>query len=174
MTIKETLQRYFTAPQGRIVAWVIIVFISLLILKNIGNIIYSFKRPVVTPTSTETNQEQEAPKVEDIAKWHLLGEVPKPAVETENLPKSMLNVSLVGIFSATPISDAMIAIKLPDEKEEIYKEGDKLPDDVVIYKILPDRVIIKRGDRYEVLLLPEEKIKFEPPLAPVDFEHLHD
>lgn len=174
MTLKTTLQTIFTAPQGRIAAWIIIVLMVLLILKNMGGIVAAFKSPAAVAPPTETFHEKPAPRGEDIAKWHLLGEVPRPGLDAASLPKSLINVTLVGIFSASPAVDAMVAVKLADGREKIYVAGEVLTDGVIIYKILPDRVIVKRGDRYEVLMLPEDKIRFEPSIAPLDFEQFHD
>ena len=174
MNLMELLQSYLFTPKGKILAWIIISLMLLLVLKNFVQWIFYLRHPVVTPIHVETPVVSESPIVEDIAKYHLLGASAPAELDATQLPRSILNVSLVGIFSASPMKEAMVAIKLPDGKEKIYLAGEGLPDGVIIYKILPDKVIVKRDEHFEVLLLPEEKLTFEPAEPSSDFERYQE
>ncbi len=70
-------------------------------------------------------------------------------------PKSRLNAQLTGIM-ASSIASRSIAIIARDGKQQSYVIGDVIQGtDAQIINILPDRVIIKRQQQQEALLLDE-------------------
>jgi len=175
MTLQTHVMTFLTGRWGRILGLFLLALFLLLILVNLANILIETIRGVTveTPPSEPFKPVTPSP-IDNIAQWHLLGEAPKPEIDASKLPASLINATLIGVFSATPESDAMAAIKLSDDKEKVFKVGETLAEDVKIYKILPDRVILKRGEHLEVLVLPDEKLEFEPAPQPLDFKAYQD
>jgi general secretion pathway protein C len=80
-----------------------------------------------------------------------------PLTEASDLPPTTLDLILVGvIFSTSPgKSVAIVGPKGETTENEIYGIDDKLPGAAVLSEIHPDRVILRRGGRYETLAIDE-------------------
>lgn len=92
--------------------------------------------------------------------WHLMGEaVSKPAtVKTAvpaEAPDTRLRLTLRGALSSDNPSGGHAIIADDKGKDERYSIGDTLPGNAELSEIYPDRVILKRGGRYETLRLPD-------------------
>jgi general secretion pathway protein C len=97
----------------------------------------------------------------DLVDLHLFGLAGRVKVEAltdaSDLPATTLDLALIGvIFSTSPgKSVAIIGAKGKTTANEIYSVGDKLPGAAVLSEIHPDRVILRRGGRYETLAIEE-------------------
>jgi len=95
-----------------------------------------------------------------IPQWHLFGEVmrevstPKPV----DLPETNLKLTLRGLIASTNPAEARAIVADPSGKENSYRIGDKLPGNAELTEIHADRIVIKRGGRYETLKLPKESL----------------
>ena len=98
-----------------------------------------------------------------IARWSLFGKEGQKAVakqvvkEDVNAPKTRLNLELQGVFVA-PVeenSTAMIAESRRDSK--LYHIGDKVPGNVSLAAVHPDRVLLNRSGKLEALYFTENK-----------------
>lgn len=103
-----------------------------------------------------------------IPQWHLFGEVarevgaPKPA----DLPETNLKLTLRGLIASTKPDEARAIVADPSGKEDFYRIGDKLPGNAELVEIHPDRIVIRRGGRYETLKLPKESLSMGSALVP--------
>lgn len=83
----------------------------------------------------------------------------------ETAPDTSLNLTLLGILyfahpdSSAGLSSARALIKGPNLKERGFRVQDKLPGNVKIVAIYPNRVILKRKGKFETLRLPKKNIK---------------
>lgn len=98
----------------------------------------------------------------DLAGMHLMGEAParetaRPAVI--EAPETRLNLQLRGVLHNTANSLARAIIASGGQSEEFYKTGAQLPGGAVLDDIYPEKVILRRGARYETLSLPQETLE---------------
>jgi len=92
--------------------------------------------------------------------WHLMGvasnkpNTVKTAVPAE-APDTRLRLTLRGALASDEPSGGHAIIADEKGKDERYSIGDTLPGNAELSEIFPDRVILKRGGRFETLRLPE-------------------
>lgn len=100
--------------------------------------------------------------IREMAKWHMLGvasrdvtvvKTPVPA----QAPETRLKLVLRGAFASDDRQLARAIIADPRGKEEHYSVGDTLPGNAELSEVHPDKVILKRGGRFETLRLPDER-----------------
>lgn len=102
-----------------------------------------------------------------IADWHLLGKadekasspLPKAPVDA---PETRLALTLRGVLASDSPTLARAIIASARGEEKMYKVGDRLPGNAELVRILPDRVILRRGGRHETLHLPRETAPARP------------
>jgi general secretion pathway protein C len=125
--------------------------------------------PQSTHESTDTAQNLAPPSTntaipEDlstaIVEQHLFGraqsQLQASQKAVQDAPETRLNLSLTGVLAYNTPQAAMAIISEGAREEEIYGVGDTLPGNAVLQEVYPDRVILKRGARFETLRLPEE------------------
>lgn len=93
--------------------------------------------------------------------WHLLGLVqentaPVKTAIPADAPDTHLKLTLRGALASDDPVNARAIIADPKGKDEQYSIGDALPGNAELSEIYPDRVILKRGGRYETLRLPQD------------------
>lgn len=105
--------------------------------------------------------------------WHPFGQsniaklIPKNLIP-ETAPDTSLNLKLLGILyfnssnNSTGSSDSARALIVgPNMEEKGFRVQDILPGNVQIVAIYPDRVILKRNDKFETLRLPGQLKKLK-------------
>lgn len=92
---------------------------------------------------------------EQIAELHLFGQVPINSVAPPIVPKpkTYFKFVLVGAMTMSDVKESSALIQVNNQTERFYV-GDTLPDDATLYSVLPDSVVLKRGESYETLLFP--------------------
>lgn len=97
-----------------------------------------------------------------LASRHFLGEKAKDTAVAQaapvDAPETKLNVTLRGILYNDDPDFARAIIAEPGKPDEHYKIGDQVAGSASIERILPDKVILNRGGRFETLTLPEESL----------------
>jgi len=97
-----------------------------------------------------------------VAALHLFGrsDEPPPAEEKAPIvaPETRLNLTLRGLVALDSQQAALAIIAEGGKDENAYKVGDTVPGGAVLHEIHADRVILKRGGRFETLTLPREKM----------------
>ncbi|MFO7592799.1 MAG: type II secretion system protein GspC [Pseudomonadota bacterium] len=126
---------------------------------------------VSTPSSSytavfptfEVEKRADSPSLSELAAMHLLGEV-NADIEPVNsepveAPETRLNLELKGLFAVNRPEAAMAIIAADGRDERSYHVGDNVAGAATVHQILPDRVILKRGERFEALMLPKDLLK---------------
>lgn len=108
----------------------------------------------------QTDRRSNAPSLSELAALHLLGEV-NAEIEPENIepveaPETRLNLELKGLFAVNRPEAAMAIIATEGRDEKSYHVGDNVAGAATVHQILSDRVILKRGGRFEALMLPKD------------------
>lgn len=102
------------------------------------------------------------PSLQKLAGMHLLGEAGRAAEveqsEPIDAPETRLNLELKGLFAVDRPEVAMAIIAASGKDEMSYRVGQNVAGAATVHQILPDRVILKRGDRFETLTLPKDRI----------------
>ncbi len=106
----------------------------------------------------QANGAQPMQLVSRITDAHLFGVYQSTASEPArtDAPETRLNLTLKGVLSATPATNASAIIATgKNGPEDIYSVGDKVSS-ATVKEIHADRVILERNGRYETLRLPIE------------------
>lgn len=107
----------------------------------------------------ETSQEQSANQINlaDIVNRNFFGFAKaEPEIAIENLPETKLELTLRGAFAAQQEHNAGAIIADDKSVAQYYSIGDKLPGDVTLQAVYPDRVVLARSGLLETLYFPEE------------------
>lgn len=116
--------------------------------------------PVTGQLSKLTSVSDTAGLAQQIPQWHLFGVQVQEAVAPKSidLPETNLKLTLRGLIASTEPDEARAIVADPSGKENFYKIGDKLPGNAELSEIHADRIVIKRGGRFETLKLPKESL----------------
>lgn len=100
--------------------------------------------------------------LELLAERHLLGRAGVAPVaersEVLEAPETRLNLELKGVFAVDRPDAAMAIIASSGRDEQSYRVGQNVAGAATVHQILADRVILKRGERFEALMLPKDQI----------------
>lgn len=80
----------------------------------------------------------------------------KPAVATENLPKTNLRLVLRGVSASSDVERVSALIEGPDKETQKYAINDKLPGNAKLKSVHEKRIVIERNGRLENLYFPED------------------
>jgi type II secretory pathway component PulC len=105
--------------------------------------------PVLSPVSTAHTK-----NLKNIADWQLFGMPPLIIKTVEAIPLSHLNLRLNGIIYSTIPHQSQAFITDSNGKTGLYHVNDIVSSGVILYDILPSRVILKNDREYEQLTLP--------------------
>lgn len=118
-------------------------------------------RLLVTTTSPQGSSAEKASGLDGVAAMHLLGEASvideAPVAEVIDAPETRLSLTLKGIVAVSAAAEGRALIAEGSAKEKVYKVGDALSGGAVLHEVLSDKVILKRGGRFETLTLPRER-----------------
>ncbi|NNM58793.1 MAG: hypothetical protein HKM04_03160 [Legionellales bacterium] len=99
-----------------------------------------------------------------ISKWHLFGQAPPSTINDQAIPLSSLNLTLTGIFYQKKPQLSRAMITNANGVPQIYKTNEHVVNDVTLYEIRPNSVILERNGQLEKLTLPGRQLQFaEPP-----------
>jgi len=119
-------------------------------------------QPVAEAWSEGRETESESVSLDKVASLHLFGEAERGEEGAQTVPvdapDTRLRLTLKGVV-ATSVSGLGIAL-IADEKgeEKHYTEGSELPGNAVLEQVLADRVVLRRGGRYEQLRLTRDAL----------------
>lgn len=120
-----------------------------------------FTSPLALPSSASASNSRTM-SLEQVAALHLFGDataVPVERVEAPvTAPETALNLTLKGLIAVDQQDQALAIIAQGRGEEQAYRVGDSVPGGAELHEILADRVILKRGGRFETLTLPKERM----------------
>ena len=115
--------------------------------------------PVLTTARqpARTPQQQSPNHASQIASLHLFGtqEVKSQPQQPIEAPETRLNLKLHGVFAVEDESKGLALIAGSSGPEKMYAVGAKIPGNITLTSVHPDRVILQRNGQYEPLRLPE-------------------
>ncbi len=154
-------------PLRRIAGWVNVALV-LLLAYTLSDLTWmtvtgtAGKRPapLVENQLSDFNRSAGGQGLDKVAELHLLGADNEKKITAAPIsaPETRLNLTLKGVFSADSQENAIVIIANKGHDEKSYRVGDVVGGAAQIYKIYPDRVILKRGDSFETLALPRDEL----------------
>ncbi len=85
---------------------------------------------------------------------HLFGRAPQQAQGAGPTPVSTARFVLVGTLAGTDPDEGWAILGETAQSAKVYRSGTSLPGGIRLTEVYPDRVILDRGGRLEVLSLP--------------------
>lgn len=150
------------------VIWVINLLLVIWIASQLASLTWGLLAPEETPEPAAVvtgelpaRADPVRQLVRQMPQWHLMGVVtqqqaPVKQAAPVDAPDTRLKLVLRGALASDNKEHARAIIADPRGKEEQYAIGDKLPGNVELSEVYPDRVILLRNGRYETLRLPKE------------------
>lgn len=119
--------------------------------------------PVITPADAVSDVASHTPSPQEMAQWHLFGEVQviNVGAAANAAPQTSLALSLRGVIASRGKTTARAIIADSTGNEQFYAIDAPLPGGATLKEIRADRVILLRDGRYETLLLPKDEMEGE-------------
>lgn len=136
-----------------------LIFIS----QGISQFYYSQKQILAFDSKIATKPIQSISKVDAnvVMQAHLFGLA--PLSNASSVPISQLNWVVQGISMVFPESKRSRVLLKINQTTKWYKVGDELPNQVELYGINKDHIILKRNGDYETLRLERKTLQFSKP-----------
>jgi general secretion pathway protein C len=166
--MKFDMHTFFTAKYAK---WIIISLISVFSLLIIGEystlFISSLPNPVADPHLPVITKVDSTNHILNTA---LFGVYVANDLNDNNVKKSMLNVTLVGILFGNKGGESQVIIRTANGEEQTYSINDKIPGGALIKRITAGGVLVQRNGALESLSLPKNDLIFEPLAQPLKEE----
>jgi len=98
--------------------------------------------------------------INELPKQHLFGSAIHSS-NTNNLPITNLQLSLIGIIQSQPESKSSVIISSAGQPGKVYFIGDKISETLEVGAITKDGVILENNGRLEKLPLKRQKLAFK-------------
>lgn len=85
----------------------------------------------------------------------------------DNIKKSRLNVTVVGILLGDKAELSQVIIRAANGEEKSYKIDDTIPGGALVKRIMEGGVLVERDGSLESLSLPKNELMFEPAAKPL-------
>lgn len=96
----------------------------------------------------------------EIANWHLFGQSPGSVSETSVATQLQSQFKLLGIlFLSSDPGNASGIIQTDDGQQKKFKLGDELAGGRVLHAVERDRVLLKRGEHIETIVLRRDSVQ---------------
>jgi general secretion pathway protein C len=166
------LRRFEVSP--RLISWINMLFVLLLAyaLAGISWQLWPLQTgsraallPVVSP-SHSGSATSGAVSLGGVAAMHLFGVAAPEAMPVPSVvdaPETRLSLTLRGIVALSEGGEGRALIAAGSATEKVYKVGDLVSGGAILHEVLSDKVILKRGSRFETLTLPRERAKLSVP-----------
>lgn len=159
---------------ARYAKWIIISLISLfsiLIIVEYASLFFPLSRSNVS-SDIEINPEEgrKQETLSSILNSSLFGVYVPDDLNEDNVKKSMLDVTLVGILFDDTTDESHVIIRSSSGEEKTYKIDDKIPGGAIIKRIMAGGILVERNGNLESLSLPKNDLTFEPVAKPLKEE----
>ena len=155
--LKSFIHKPFTFKMISIALAVLILF---QVLKDLWIIyqIYQDEVPKVNSQAIVNQSNQKEPKVS----YRLFGEYVPTDLDSANLQKSMLSLTVVGVIYSPNEENSQVFIESETGSGKVYRVGDRLPGGGIIKRITPYGAVIRRNGALESLSLPKDELMLLP------------
>ena len=166
--------RVLQSSNTRRFIWLLNVLLVIWIASLIATLTWNLLAPAEPPGSVAVVAESallqpnpDRQLISQLPGWHLMGVVAQGSAPVQtsapvDAPETKLKLMLRGVFSSDNQANARAIIADPRGKEEQYSIGDQLPGNAELSEVHKDKVILKRGGRYETLRLPSDNKPGKP------------
>jgi general secretion pathway protein C len=99
------------------------------------------------------------PALDSVARLHLFGQASpadRPTMVDIDAPETRLRLQLRGVVAAVPSGQGVALIASESGEERHYLPGAEIPGGATLEQVHPDRVVLSRAGRYELLRLPRD------------------
>ncbi|WP_445366317.1 type II secretion system protein N [Methylomonas sp. BW4-1] len=112
------------------------------------------------PISNDMATQNPPMDLSEIGTWHLFGQSPDSVSGDGAVAETQSQLKLLGIlFLSKNPENASGIIQTDDGQQKKYRLGDELPGGAVLHSVEADRVLLKRGERRESLLLKKDSVR---------------
>lgn len=149
----------------------LMVLFSLLIIGEFCSLLF-LPTPIAalaepTNPAQPPNQNNNAKELQNSS---LFGVYVSNDLSDDNVKKSMIDVTLVGVLMGNNENDSQVIIRGAGGEERTYQISDKLPGGVTIKRIMGEGIIVEHNGELERLSLPKNDLIFEPVPQPLKEE----
>ena len=160
--------RILQSGNTRRLVWVLNILLVIWIASLVATLTWDLLAPsepqkpeavVTAPVPVPSNPDRQL--ISQLPGWHLMGVAAKGSAPVKtsapvDAPETKLKLVLRGVYSSEDQDKGHAIIADPRGKEEQYSIGDMLPGNAELSEVHADKVILKRGGRYETLRLPTD------------------
>jgi len=156
----------FQSPQtSRRMALILNLALITLIAWHVANLTWqlipadtAISQPAQSSSSMPGGEKFEKPSMANVVLLHLFGEsktasTSKRASGPIKAPDTHLQLALHGVFASENSELSLAIISEKKGKDKTYRQGDSLPNGVLLHEIYADRVILSRNGKLETLRL---------------------
>ena len=151
--------------------WLIIGLISLfslLTLSEFARLFWSFENQDASLNNNQVIAQAPAKNsLDDLLHSALFGVYVSNYMNSDNVKKSMLNISLVGILLGNTSKNSQVIIRAANGEEKNYRVDEKIPGGASVKKIMAGGIIVEHNGSLESVSLPKTELIFEPAAKPL-------
>ncbi len=160
---KVTSDLLLSPKAATIVSWILlllIVYLTSLFAWSIWDYFQPRQKITIPAIVSSANKPTSKVDIQKLTRYNLFGDSKIPVTVSNNneidAPVTRLKLKLRGVYAATE-ADLAGAMIEANNKQDVYRIGSKLPGatGLKLHKILADRVIMSRGDKFETLLIED-------------------
>ncbi len=160
---KLTSDLLLSPKAATIVSWILlllIVYLTSLFAWSIWDYFQPRQKITIPAIVSSANKPTSKVDIQKLTRYNLFGDSKIPVTVSNNneidAPVTRLKLKLRGVYAATE-ADLAGAMIEANNKQDVYRIGSKLPGatGLKLHKILADRVIMSRGDKFETLLIED-------------------
>ena len=167
--MKLDMTYFLSSKHARWLIISLILLFSLLTFSEFFKLFRPFEEKEVVSSSNEQVIMHAPPKnsLDALLQSSLFGVYVANDLNSGNVKKSMLNITLVGILLGNTSENSQVIIRLANGEEKNYKVNDKIPGGVLIKKIMLDGILVDHNGSLESVSLPKTELIFEPVAKPL-------
>lgn len=166
--MKFDVHYFVSSKHAQKIASACVLLFFILILGELTSLFTPLARksPIV-PVVDKTIKPAESNSVNALLHSSLFGAYLSHDLNDDQVEKSMLHVTVVGILVGNPDTESQVIIREANGEETTFKVDDKISDGVLIKRITSDGVFVEHDGVIESLSLPSDKLHFEPIAKPL-------
>lgn len=158
---------FLSAQQARWIIVFLISLFSLLTLWEVSRLFWSIDSEIPASSTKELAKPVTDNSLDELARSSLFGVYISNDLTSDNVRKSMLNITLVGILLGNTPEDSQVIIQMSNGEEKNYKIDEQIPGGALIKKIMAGGILVEHNGALESVTLPKSELIFEPVAKPL-------